>query len=238
MIFSVVNIAVFTDKKTHLSETIQVQISVASIEVQAQMIAAGFELETTEADIEARVFPVLIEIPTAPELTKIEILTNDLEAMRANSNGLELFVTAISTAQASTSLTGTSAEIVLELVASIEALSVALYGADLANTVIQELCAQLITATNEGPSVALSVEQQAPLTASLTSIPVSVITLSLGIVKVQARRALLTGFTLPLASLDILQINLSTGEISLDLSTFIVPAALTAAEKQAELVAK
>ena len=126
----------------------------------------------------------------------------------------------------------------LELVASIEALSVALYGADLTNTVIQELCAQLITATNEGPSVALSVEQQAPLTASLTSIPVSVITLSLGIVKVQARRALLTGFTLPLASLDILQINLSTGEISLDLSTFIVPAALTAAEKQAELVAK
>ena len=66
MTFSVVNIAVFTDKKTHLSETIQVQISVAIIEVQAQIIAAGFELETTETDIEARVFPVLIEIPTAP----------------------------------------------------------------------------------------------------------------------------------------------------------------------------
>ena len=48
----------------------------------------------------------------------------------------------------------------LELVASIEALSVALYGADLTNTVIQELCAQLITATVVGPSVALSVEQQ------------------------------------------------------------------------------
>ena len=57
--------------------------------------------------------------------------------------------------------TGTSAEIVLELVASIEALSVALYGADLTNTVIQELCAQLVTATIVGPSVALSVEQQA-----------------------------------------------------------------------------
>ena len=160
MAFSVGNIAVLTDKKTYLSETIQVQISVAIIEVQAQIIAAGFELETTEADIEALVFPVPIEIPTAPELTKIEILTNDLEAMCANSNGLELSVTAISTALASTSLTGTSAEIVLELVASIEALSVALYGADLTNTVIQELCAQLITATIVGPSVALSVEQQ------------------------------------------------------------------------------
>ena len=78
---------------------------------------------------------------------------------------------------------------------------------------------------------------KATLTASLTSIQVSIITLSLEIVKVQASLALLTGFTLPLASLDILQINLSTGEISLDLSTFIVPAALTAAEKQAELVA-
>ena len=73
---------------------------------------------------------------------------------------IRVFVNAISTALASTSLTGTSAEIVLELVASIEALSVALYGADLTNTVIQELCAQLITATIVGPSVALSVEQQ------------------------------------------------------------------------------
>ena len=151
---------------------------------------------------------------------------------------IRAFVTAISTALASTSLTGTSAEIVLELVASIEALSVALYGADLTNTVIQELCAQLITTTIVGHSVAPSVEQQATLTASLTSIPVSIITLSLGIVKVQARLALLTGFTLPLASLDILQISLTTGEISLVLSTFTVPAALTAAEKQAELVAK
>ena len=106
MAFSVGNIAVLTDKKIYLSETIQVQISVAIIEVQAQIIAAGFELETTEADIEALVFPVPIEIPTAPELTKIEILTNDLEAMCANSNGLELSVTAISTALASTSSTG------------------------------------------------------------------------------------------------------------------------------------
>ena len=72
---------------------------------------------------------------------------------------------------------------------------------------------------------------KATLTASLTSIQVSIITLSLEIVKVQASLALLTGFTLPLASLDILQISLSTGEISLVLSTFTVPAALTAAEK-------
>ena len=72
---------------------------------------------------------------------------------------------------------------------------------------------------------------KATLTASLTSIQVSIITLSLEIVKVQASLALLTGFPLPLASLDILQISLSTGEISLVLSTFTVPAALTAAEK-------
>ena len=72
---------------------------------------------------------------------------------------------------------------------------------------------------------------KATLTASLTSIQVSIITLSLEIVKVQASLSLLTGFTLPLASLDILQISLSTGEISLVLSTFTVPAALTAAEK-------
>ena len=72
---------------------------------------------------------------------------------------------------------------------------------------------------------------KATLTASLTSIQVSIITLSLEIVKVQASLSLLTGFTLPLASLDILQISLSTGEIELVPSTITLPVDLTEAEK-------
>ena len=72
---------------------------------------------------------------------------------------------------------------------------------------------------------------QAAVTASLTSIQVSIITLSLEIVKVQASLSLLTGFTLPLSTLDILQISLFTGEISLVTSTVTLPVDLTEAEK-------
>ena len=72
---------------------------------------------------------------------------------------------------------------------------------------------------------------KAAVTASLTSIQVSIITLSLEIVKVQASLALLTGFTLPLSTLDILQISLFTGEISLVTSTVTLPVDLTEAEK-------
>ena len=72
---------------------------------------------------------------------------------------------------------------------------------------------------------------QAAVTASLTSIQVSIITLSLEIVKVQASLSLLTGFTLPLSTLDILQINFTTGEISLVPSTVTLPVDLTEAEK-------
>ena len=72
---------------------------------------------------------------------------------------------------------------------------------------------------------------QAAVTASLTSIQVSIITLSLEIVKVQASLALLTGFTLPLSTLDILQISFITGEISLVPSTVTLPVDLTEAEK-------
>ena len=72
---------------------------------------------------------------------------------------------------------------------------------------------------------------QAAVTASLTSIQVSIITLSLEIVKVQASLSLLTGFTLPLSTLDILQISLFTGEIELVPSTITLPVDLTEAEK-------
>ena len=72
---------------------------------------------------------------------------------------------------------------------------------------------------------------KAAVTASLTSIQVSIITLSLEIVKVQASLSLLTGFTLPLSTLDILQISLSTGEIELVPSTVTLPVDLTEAEK-------
>ena len=42
---------------------------------------------------------------------------------------------------------GASGATVLEVVTSIEALSVALYGPDLSNTIIQELCAKLVKIT-------------------------------------------------------------------------------------------
>ena len=46
------------------------------------------------------------------------------------------------------------------LVSSIEAMSVALYGPDLTNTALQEMCAELVKATVVKPSQWLSAEQK------------------------------------------------------------------------------
>ena len=55
---------------------------------------------------------------------------------------------------------GASAETIVELVSSIEALSVALYGPDLSNTVIQEICAKLVKETIVTASQTLSTTQK------------------------------------------------------------------------------
>ena len=55
---------------------------------------------------------------------------------------------------------GTEAEIVVGLVSSIEAMSVALYGPDLTNLALQEMCAELVKATVVNPSQWLSAEQK------------------------------------------------------------------------------
>ena len=46
------------------------------------------------------------------------------------------------------------------LVSSIEAMSVALYGPDLTNLALQEMCAELVKATVVNPSQWLSAEQK------------------------------------------------------------------------------
>ena len=94
--FSEDDVAELDDQKFHLTDITQVQIEIAITKVQEAIIESGETLETTEDDIEELVFPVPVESPIDPELTKIEALTNDLEAMCANSNGLELSLVAIS----------------------------------------------------------------------------------------------------------------------------------------------
>lgn len=56
--------------------------------------------------------------------------------------------------------TGASGNTVLEVVTSIEALSVALYGPDLSNTIIQELCAKLVKITIVKASQTLTTAQK------------------------------------------------------------------------------
>ena len=95
--FSEDDVAELEAHKSYLTDITQVQITIAITHVQEAIIEVlGETLETTEDDIEELVFPIPIESPIDPELTKIEALTKDLEAMCANSNGLELSLEAIS----------------------------------------------------------------------------------------------------------------------------------------------
>ena len=55
---------------------------------------------------------------------------------------------------------GSEADVVVGLVSSIEAMSIALYGPDLTNTALQEMCAELVKATVVNPSQWLSAEQK------------------------------------------------------------------------------
>ena len=97
--FSEDDVAELEAHKSYLTDITQVQITIAITHVQEAIIEVlGETLETTEDDIEELVFPVPVESTIDPELTKIEALTNDLEAMCANSNGLELSLEAISSA--------------------------------------------------------------------------------------------------------------------------------------------
>ena len=94
--FSEDDVAELEDHKVYLTDTTQVKIIMKITEVQEAIIGSGETLETTEDDIVELVFPLPVESTIDPELTKIEALTNDLEAMCANSNGLELSLEAIS----------------------------------------------------------------------------------------------------------------------------------------------
>ena len=57
-------------------------------------------------------------------------------------------------------IAGASGSTVVEVVTSIEALSVALYGPDLDNTIIQELCAKLVKITIVKASQTLTTAQK------------------------------------------------------------------------------
>ena len=77
----------------------------------------------------------------------------------------------------------------------------------------------------------LSIILQTSLTASLTVIQISIISLTQEIVRVQAELSLLTGVTINLSSLEILTISVTTGSISLTSASVTVTAPATQSEK-------
>ena len=122
-------------------------IKVAIEKTQSLIIESGATIETTEADIVKLTFPISLEEEKPSTLTKVETLTQILQSLLANMNGLQLSLTAIETAIQSTSTTGVEERTILELVTGIEAFSAALYGPDLSDTIIQTLAAQLVKVT-------------------------------------------------------------------------------------------
>ena len=108
MAFSTDDVTELNTQKTFLKDVIQVRITAAISEVQAEITAAGKTVETTEDDIEKFTFPIASETTTTTKLTKVELLMVTLKAMLANLDGLKLSLTAISTALASSSSSGES----------------------------------------------------------------------------------------------------------------------------------
>lgn len=110
MAFSTDDVTELNTQKTFLKDVIQVRITAAISEVQAEITAAGKTVETTEDDIEKFTFPIAAETTTTTttKLTKVELLLVTLKAMLANLDGLKLSLTAISTALASSSSSGES----------------------------------------------------------------------------------------------------------------------------------
>ena len=169
MILSTKKILTFTatDKEILEKETLffkQIQenvIKVAIEKTQTSITESGATIETTEADIVKLTFPVTVEEEEEDStLTKVESLTLILKSMLANMDGLKLSLTAIETAVKSTSNTGVEERTILEVVAGIEAFSVALYGPDLKDTVIQNLASQLVKITLVSENKQISEESQ------------------------------------------------------------------------------
>ena len=157
MIFSTKKIQALTDSdvtqiksmQTLLSTVLKIQILAEISTVQTAITDAGSTLEKTEADITKLTFPLSEESEETEEssLTEVERLTIVLQALLANKNGLEVAITAITTALSSSSSTGASGAKVIEFVHSLVALSVSLYGPDLEKTIIQSVALDLVKIT-------------------------------------------------------------------------------------------
>merc|ERR1711915_1052544 len=87
-------------------------------------------------------------------------LMKELKALLANRNGLEMTSKSITTALSSTSTSGSTGTVVVEIVLAVEAIAVCLYGADLKETVLQSLSAELYKQTVASDSMKVTEEKK------------------------------------------------------------------------------
>merc|ERR1719495_2857468 len=104
--------------------------------------------------------PISSESSSTDVMDKKTKLMKELKALLANRNGLEMTSKSITTALSSTSTSGATGTIVVEMVHAVEAIAVCLYGTDLKETVLQSLSAELYKQTVASDSMKVTEEEK------------------------------------------------------------------------------
>jgi len=156
--------------------------------------------------------PISSESLSTDVMNKKTKLMKELKALLANRNGLEMTSKSITTALSSTSTSGATGTIVVEMVHAVEAIAVCLYGADLKETVLQSLSAELYKQTVVSDSMKVTEVEKTELEATLSAINVVTVSMTKQIVSVQSEIMKETGKLVDVSTLKIESID-ANGEI-------------------------
>ena len=107
MAFSTANVTELKSQRTFLKDVIQIIINTRITEIQTEIKTNG-TVETTVDDIEKLIFPIPTKNETGTEssLTKVQILTLELQALLANLDALQITIKSVNTAISSNSSSG------------------------------------------------------------------------------------------------------------------------------------
>ena len=154
------DITSITSMKNLLTTVLKVQIETEITSVQKEITDAGETVKTTE--VTKLTFPMKAEEEDATEASTNaeDSLLVILKNLIATKDGLEKSITAINKAISSSSTTGVSGAKVIEFAHSVEALSAALYGADLENSIIQKAAVDLVKVTIVTASAKVTTAEQ------------------------------------------------------------------------------
>jgi len=212
--FTSSQITIIKKVKTTLVTVVKQKVTTMITNVRAEMTKVDMTPEklTEETLTFPYEKPISSESSSTDVMNKKTKLMKELKALLANRNGLEMTSKSITTALSSTSTSGATGTIVVEMVHAVEAIAVCLYGTDLKETVLQSLSAELYKQTVASDSMKVTEEEKKELEATLSAINVVTVSMTKQIVSVQSDIMKETGKLVDVSTLKIESID-ANGEI-------------------------